>query len=407
MSQQQEKNKIECRNFERMSHLYTNSKKKIVSFLTMERLLKQARESFEHYLDPKLIPVEQRFSRDILRGAQGIAFITQMKAGLSFGVSGGSGIIFCRNKNGDWSGPCAIGMGGVSWGFAAGISKVDLIVILPTIHHVRTFMANSSLQIRGNVQACVADIGRDANVGFGISENAASPIISYSFSTKGLYGGVNIESAIMNARHGCNEAFYGRKVSVEDIANGNVQMTKQNEDYETIVRLLNNYCESMPISTQSHQTSNETENHNKINDHIHHDNNNIATVGNSMNHEAFVPGATQSPMQEKPPLLRQNEISPQAIPTPVIQEKPPLLRQNEISPQAMTTPTMQEKPPLLRQNEISPQTMTTPIMHQKPPLLRQGEVSMSAIMEHDNNNHNNNTHTNEMEPGNSKNIESL
>jgi len=81
----------------------------------MEGLLKQARESLEYYLNPKLIPAEQKFSQEILRGAQGIALITEMKAGFSVGINGGSGIVLCRDKNGNWSGPCAVGMGGVSW----------------------------------------------------------------------------------------------------------------------------------------------------------------------------------------------------------------------------------------------------------------------------------------------------
>jgi len=244
--------------------------------------------------------LEQKFSQDILRGAQGIALITEMKAGFSVGINGGSGIILCRDKNGNWSGPCAIGMGGVSWGFAAGISKVDHIIILPTIHHVRTFMANSSLQVRGNIEACVADIGRDANVGFGISEKAASSILSYSFSTKGLYGGVNIEGAIIASRHACNEAFYQKKVSVADIANGDVQMVKENEDYQTIVRLLNDYSQSMSMAIHDNGSQISNNNNNNIN-------NNVTT--NLTNDKVSMPETTEPIISEKPPLIRQKEVS--------------------------------------------------------------------------------------------------
>jgi len=180
-------------------------------------------------------------------------------------------------------------------GLAAGISKVDHIIILPTIHHVRTFMANSSLQIRGNVQACVANIGRDANVGFGISEKAASTVLSYSFSAKGLYGGVNIEGAIISARDGCNEAFYQKKVTVADIGCGNVQMVKENEDYQIIVRLLNDYSQATPTTIHDNKNQMNT----KTNDMVTNITNNNDTMSQT----------TEPIISEKPQLIRQKEVS--------------------------------------------------------------------------------------------------
>jgi hypothetical protein len=211
-----------------------------------------------------------------------------MKEDSSFG--GGSGIILCRDKNGSWSGPCAIEIGGISWDLDANVSKVNHIIILPTIDHIRTFMANSGLQI------CHNNIGRNTNVEFGTSGNPTSSILSYSFSEKGLYSGVNIEGAIITVLHATNETFYIKKVSVEDIVNGNVPI-KQNEDYEIIIRLLNNHCPSTSIFIN--------------------DNNKNGTkhemITNLTNNEILKPESTEPIIREKPPLIRQKEISLNSI----------------------------------------------------------------------------------------------
>lgn len=246
----------------------------------MEGLLKEARESLEYYLNSKVIPLEHRLSsRDNLRGAQGIALITQIKSGLRFGDSEGTGIILYREKNGNWSGPCAIGMGGISWDFARDISKVNHIIILPTMHHLQRFIVNGNLQIR-NAESYLADIGRDTNAEFGTSNNPPSSAISYSFSNNEFYGGLNIQGAVITVNDTCNEAFYEKKVAVEDITNGNIKkISKHNEDYNAIVRVLNDYCQ--PISTGLTNNNNANSN-SQINEPI---------------------------IREKPPLIRQNEVS--------------------------------------------------------------------------------------------------
>ena len=101
--------------------------------LTMEGLLSQAHYSLQHYLNPKLIQAVERMSKELLRKALGIAFITEAKGGFIFGVKGGCGVIILRKKTnkkaqnepGQWSPPCAIKTGGLSVGFQAGAVKMD------------------------------------------------------------------------------------------------------------------------------------------------------------------------------------------------------------------------------------------------------------------------------------------
>eukprot|EP00483_Globobulimina_turgida_P009903 UN09922 len=205
---------------------FVTMKTKTKQRLTMEGLLKQARRSFEYYMNPKFFQKEQRFSREVLKGAHGIVFMTEVKAGaFMFGAKGGTGIIICRsttNKE-EWTAPIAIGTVGASFGFQLGISKVDHIIILPKPYHVQIFLGKGQLQIKGNAEAAVAKYGRDVNVGVGVGNKAAAPVLSYSFGVKGIYGGISLDSAILMPRNDCNTRFYGKKVQIKDIGYGLVE----------------------------------------------------------------------------------------------------------------------------------------------------------------------------------------
>ena len=116
------------------------------SRLSMEGLLKQARISFEKWVD-----IEKPHNYPM---PNGIVFLTTIKGSFGWGAEAGTGIVLYRldnnndnnnNNNNDnnvnvrWSGPCAIGSGGLSFGLQFGVSKVDDIIMLPKKHHVRTF----------------------------------------------------------------------------------------------------------------------------------------------------------------------------------------------------------------------------------------------------------------------------
>src|SRR5574343_490639 len=50
-------------------------------------------------------------------------------AALVFGGRGGKGLISVRGKDGAWSNPNYINVGGGSWGLQAGVQKSDLILV--------------------------------------------------------------------------------------------------------------------------------------------------------------------------------------------------------------------------------------------------------------------------------------
>eukprot|EP01083_Nonionella_stella_P084353 233479_1 len=201
----------------------TKSKKR----LSMEGQLKQARISLERY---------RRIPRWVIKRAKGLVFLTVIKAGFLFAGNVGTGVVIARQANGRWSGPSSVGVAGVSFGFLAGASKVEYIMILPDDKAVKQFTGKGQLRLGGDIQLAVGPIGRDGSGSVG-----ASVVYSYSHC-QGLYGGLALEGKAIAVRPDCNKAFYKRTVQCDEILNGKIEDIPSNEDYDKIVHILDSYC---------------------------------------------------------------------------------------------------------------------------------------------------------------------
>jgi len=205
----------------------------------MEGLLKQARESLETFLHPKL-EIEKQIPIAVLRKAKGIVFLTVFKAGLGLGAEMGSGVVMARLPDGGWSPPLAIGAAGIKWGLQIGASKVDYIMVLFDDESVETFSGRGQLKIGGDANVSVGPYGRDADIGVATNEKAKfAPILSYAMAT-GAYVGITLKGEVIGVRQDCNAAFYGEKCSAHDILSDNVTMP-QNDDWSAIGAELDLY----------------------------------------------------------------------------------------------------------------------------------------------------------------------
>jgi len=231
---------------ERASHYGTklqegcqNLETKAKDRLKMEGLLKQARESLNSFLHPKL-EIEKQIPVAVLRKAKGIVFLTVVKAGLGLGAEMGSGVVMARLSTGGWSPPLAIGAAGIKWGLQIGASKVDYIMVLFDNESVETFSGRGQLKLGGDANVSVGPYGRDADVGVAASEKAKiAPILSYAMA-KGAYAGITLKGEVIAVRQDCNETFYGHKSTAQDILTDKVQMP-QNEDWSAIGATLDLY----------------------------------------------------------------------------------------------------------------------------------------------------------------------
>jgi lipid-binding SYLF domain-containing protein len=74
---------------------------------------------------------ERAIPDSVLRDAKGLAILTVTKAGFIGSARGGSGIVVARTAKG-WSGPSAIGTGGIGVGFQAGVEITEFVIVLNT-----------------------------------------------------------------------------------------------------------------------------------------------------------------------------------------------------------------------------------------------------------------------------------
>ena len=159
---------------------------------------------------------EQAIPTAVLRNARGLAIMTVTKAGFIVSGRGGKGIVIARTGNG-WSGPSAIGTGGMGFGFQAGAQVSEIVIVLNTPAAVEAFTKDGDVTLGGNLSITAGPIGRDAEARVGLQ----SVMFSYSRS-QGVFGGLSVEGTVVATRKDDNAAYYGKPVSAKDILSGKV-----------------------------------------------------------------------------------------------------------------------------------------------------------------------------------------
>ena len=153
----------------------------------------------------------------VIRAARGLAILTVTKAGFIGSVRGGTGVVVARTEKG-WSGPSAIGSGGLGFGFQAGAEVSEFVIVLNTPAAVDAFARQSNVTLGGNMTVAAGPIGRAAEAAVGLQ----AAVYSYSRS-QGLFAGVSLEGTVIGTRDDLNTGYYGRPVEARDILAGKVQ----------------------------------------------------------------------------------------------------------------------------------------------------------------------------------------
>lgn len=178
-----------------------------------KKVVEMSRMSLETFMAD---PANTEF-QNLIQKAQGVYITpTLLKGAFVVGVSGGSGVFLVRDKNsGKWMGPAFYTLGGASFGLQAGGEASEVVLLIMTERGVKSFM-------RSNFKLG-ADVGIAAGpVGGGVAAetaNLSADILSFSRS-KGLFGGVSLEGAVVKVRGSYNEAYYGKKLSPSQILLG-------------------------------------------------------------------------------------------------------------------------------------------------------------------------------------------
>jgi len=226
--------------------------------VSMEGILKQANESLKLFVDPKYVKDSQLIPKSVLQQCKGIAFITVIKGGFMFSGETGTGCVLAKSGEG-WSGPVAIGTGGVSFGFLAGVSKVDMILVLNTDQALKSFGGDAQVRLGSELSVVAGPVGRQAEASVGMGKGAidaakkldVAQAFAYSHA-KGLYGGIAVNGKVILKRGDTNSAFYGKKVDPADVLLGKIAAPEND-----VLKELQNALQSFTLNSDDEKEEKE------------------------------------------------------------------------------------------------------------------------------------------------------
>ncbi|MCA8887329.1 MAG: lipid-binding SYLF domain-containing protein [Parvularculaceae bacterium] len=146
---------------------------------------------------------------DLADQAKAMVIIPQsLRAGFIIGGSGGDAVMVARNKDGTWSQPTFFAVGSISFGFQAGAEKSETILLVMTQRGMEHLLS-TSVKLGADVSIAAGPIGAGAKA-------QTTDILAFSRS-RGLYGGMSLEGAVLKTRRNFNKAYYSAEASPAEI----------------------------------------------------------------------------------------------------------------------------------------------------------------------------------------------
>lgn len=185
--------------------LFASSFQLNANTVTAEALVDAATISVDTFtVDP-----DMKWFRDNMKNAKGVLVVPQLiKGGFIFGGSGGSGVLLVKGEGNIWSDPAFYTMGSGTVGFQIGVEVSEIILMIMTDRGVDALLT-SSFKLGGDISIAAGPVGTGAKA-------QTADILAFS-RTKGIYGGVNIEGAVLKVRDDWNYDYYGSETAPRDI----------------------------------------------------------------------------------------------------------------------------------------------------------------------------------------------
>jgi lipid-binding SYLF domain-containing protein len=161
---------------------------------------------------------DQGIPSNLLESAKCIAIIPgDKKFAFIFGGSYGRGLATCRTEHG-WSAPLFVAIDSGSVGYQIGGSSTDIVMLFMNDHALQSLMSDK-VKLGADASVAAGPVGRNAAAGTDLKMNAE--ILSYSRS-KGIFAGVSLDGAVMQADKSGDKAMYGDNVNRHEILDGKV-----------------------------------------------------------------------------------------------------------------------------------------------------------------------------------------
>lgn len=162
--------------------------------------------------------------RRFLKDAVAVAVFPRIiKGGFIGGAEMGTGVLLARQPDGRWGYPAFYTLGAGSVGFQMGLEDSEMVLIIRTQKGLESVLKHQG-KLGAEVQTTIGLFG--AGLEGSTTTAMGADIVAYSSSIVGLYGGANIEGAVLARRKDMNRAFYGEDVAPRDIVLGDARNPK-------------------------------------------------------------------------------------------------------------------------------------------------------------------------------------
>lgn len=185
-----------------------------------QRLVEEARLTLKSFASDD----EFEWFQDNIGRAKGIVVIPELvKGGFILGGSGGGGVLLGYDADrGGWSYPAFVTLGSITFGFQAGGEVSEIIMMIMTEDGLDAMMGDE-FKLGGDVSVAVGPLGAGAKA-------QTADVLAFS-RTKGLYGGLNLEGAVVATRNDRNRDYYGGNTRTRDII---LKRTATNTDAQSL-----------------------------------------------------------------------------------------------------------------------------------------------------------------------------
>ena len=173
-----------------------------------QRLVDKARITVDSFRDDPQMAALRALAKD----AKALFIVPQLiKGGFILAGEGGTGVLLTHD--GGWSAPAFYTMGAGSIGFQIGGQTSEVVLVLMTDRALNAVLQNK-IKLGADVGVAAGPVGGGLETA--TTTNFRADIYTYAKS-KGLFAGVSFEGAIIAERGKLNRAYYGKRVSPEDI----------------------------------------------------------------------------------------------------------------------------------------------------------------------------------------------
>lgn len=184
--------------------------------VTLRSAIRNATYTLLEQANPLLIP-DHKIPLTILKEARGFLFLSFVRLGFLGGARFGSGLVVTKRRDGTWSAPSAVGMGGLSVGFMAGADCVNLCLVMNSSRVCEILASRGQLAFDGEIGASVGPIGRTASIGVNIGNDVRAAVVYSYCQSRGLFAGIDLNGSVIVTRKNANHKFYGVRYQASDI----------------------------------------------------------------------------------------------------------------------------------------------------------------------------------------------